>query len=79
MCRNCLKIAIFQLVVLPLICVGLARVLFRFETWRLSLGTLLLYMTNTGLDAIDTLVIVKTYRRALLGIFGRSHKSKVQK
>ncbi len=36
------------------------------EVWWLTQGSYLLYMTNTSLDAIATLYIVKPYRRAFI-------------
>ncbi len=43
-----------------------ARVYFAVEVWWVTHGCFLFYMTNTSLDAVDTLYIVKAYRKAFL-------------
>ncbi len=49
---------------------GLAfmRLVLGREIWWVTQGSSLLFLTNTSLDAIDTLFIVKPYRSAFVKI-----------
>ncbi len=60
------QIVLFQLVSLPIIAAAALRAFFDIEIWWVTHGCFLFYMTNTSLDAIDTLYIVKPYRRAFI-------------
>ncbi len=64
-----LQIILFQLVSVPGITAAVMKMLLGHEIWWVTLASLLIYMTNTSLDAIDTLYIVKPYRRAFIQMF----------
>ncbi len=61
-----IQIIVFVLVSQPTTAVTVVKALLGQEVWWATQGSLFVFMTNTSLDAIDTLYIVKAYRRAFI-------------
>ncbi len=68
------QILLFQGVSLPVMGLSFMRMVLGRESWWMTQGSFLFFLTNTSLDAIDTLYIVKPYRNAFKmtkSFFGR--------